>query len=128
MKILIDTKEPLSHVEIDILRVLLPTEKEQKKPNILVPIPIRTYPWGQAREVVLKALENLEIATIRELSKFTGMAEGTVYNQLNKLRKEKVVETSIGTIPKKFFIRQLGNPELKEVLQECKGKKIGNLL
>lgn len=80
---------------------------------------------GKTRETVLDIVKRLEYCSRLEVSKVTDIAESTITGTLSSLKKEGILDSS-NDKPKKYWIKDKGDPRLKDALSNSKGVKVSN--
>lgn len=129
MQIIIDTNKELSEVQKNVLRALIGSDKSQtNSEDVEKPVENKLmFPkiHGQTDEVVLNIVKHVEIGTIHDFTKYTDIPRSTISAVLSKLKREGKLDASTD-MPKKYFIKATGNPELSDALKSAMGKKIRN--
>lgn len=80
---------------------------------------MRKYIHGHSNDIVLRIIDHLESASLPDIFKCTDMKEGTIKSIIHNLYHQNIIDKSTSK-PIRYFIRNKGNPEIKELLSNVK--------
>lgn len=137
MNITINTNDGISNIDRAILKAILdatgeesetvvqstekkenPTEEENETLNeesehrVFFP---KIY--GNTEDTIIKVLDHIEIGSVYDISKYTNISMSTLRNYCSNMKKKGVLDASTNGLPKKYFLKSKGNPELRDLLK-----------